>query len=265
MSRGTRVFGVIGWPVAHSLSPVIHRAAFRSLGVDAVSGALPVRPEDLAAAVAGIRALGIGGVSVTAPHKEAVVAHLDTLDAGAEEVGAVNTIARDGDALVGHNTDRAGLRRFLQDAGVAVEGASGLILGAGGAARACALALRDLGIGRLTIAAREPAAARMPVEAEAIAFEDAAAVAADVVVNATPLGWHGERVPVVPRRGQRVIDLVYRQTPLLEAARAAGAEAHDGLGMLAGQAASAVEIWAGSAPDISAMTDAAVDARARLV
>lgn len=254
----TPVYGVIGWPIAHSLSPAIHRAAFASLGLDAASAAFPVRLEDLGAAIAGIRALGISGVSVTAPHKVAVRAHLDAVAATADEVGAVNTIARDGDRLVGHNTDRAGFRRFLEDAGVGVQGVTALVLGAGGAARACALALRDLGVGRLTIAARDPAAAAVPVEADIVRFDEAAGLRADLVVNATPLGWGGEEIALGPWR--RVIDLVYRSTPLLEAARDAGAEVHDGLGMLVAQAASAVEIWTGSSPDVRAMAAAAREA-----
>lgn len=253
------VYGVIGWPISHSLSPAIHRAGFASVGLDAASAAFPVRPEDLGAAIAGIRALGISGVSVTAPHKVAVRAHLDAVAATADEVGAVNTIARDGDRLVGHNTDRAGFRRFLEDAGVGVEGVTALVLGAGGAARACALALRDLGVGGLTIAARDPAAAAaVPVEADILRFDEAAGLRADLVVNATPLGWGGEEISLGPWR--RVIDLVYRSTPLLEAARDAGAEVHDGLGMLVAQAASAVEIWTGSSPDVRAMAAAAREA-----
>lgn len=264
MSAG-RVFGIIGWPVAHSISPAIHNAAFRELGLDAHYVRFPVAPGALPKALAGARALGVEGLNVTMPHKVEAAGLVDALEGDAATLGAVNTIARRGEALVGHNTDADGFGRFVtEDASIEVAGTTALVLGAGGAARACAWALLRLGADRVVIAARSRERADDLARAigsgiEVIAFSAAGegAASANVVVNATPLGSGGEPAPVEPRAGQAVIDLAYRPTRLVEEARAAGAKAHDGLGMLVRQAALAIEIWTGSAAPIAAMDAAA--------
>lgn len=265
--------GILGWPLEHTLSPAIHNAAFRSLGIDWVYLSWPVAPEDLGAAVGGLRALGAEGANVTMPHKEAVIAHLDDVSGDARRIGAVNTIQRVGGSLVGHNTDVDGFRSFLiDDVGVDVEGKSALVLGAGGAARAVVCALDDLGAARIVIAARrqEQGTAIVPLavhqHAEVVDWPavDEVASTVDVVVNATPLGMAGEAVldGVQWREGQVVCDLVYRPptTPLMERARAEGAEARGGLGMLIHQAALSFRIWTGADPSLAAMSAAAVRA-----
>jgi shikimate dehydrogenase len=200
----TRVAAVLGWPVAHSLSPVIHNAAFDALEMDWTYVALPVQPGDVPAAVAGLRALGFAGANVTMPHKEAVAAVMDELADDADRLQAVNTIEMGADRLVGHNTDAPGFARFLErDAGFDPAGKTALVFGAGGAARACALAAARAGLTRIVVALREPARAApvaaaldgLATEVEAIAFDDAADLSADLVVNATPLERTGRRSP----------------------------------------------------------------------
>jgi shikimate dehydrogenase len=270
MRTGGHFAGVLGWPLEHTLSPPIQNAAFRALGMDWVYFAWPVAPEDLAAAVGGIRALGAMGANVTMPHKETVVDLLDEISGDASAVQAVNTIQRYGDKLIGHNTDVDGFRQFLTaDAGVDADGALALILGSGGAARAVVRAMADLGAAEITVVARdtdrasslgEIAPERTRVEPLEKATE--LATASDFVVNATPLGMKGEDpLPsVVWRPGQFVVDLVYMPptTRLVQRARSAGANASNGLGMLVHQAAASFRIWTGMDPSLEAMSAAAI-------
>jgi shikimate dehydrogenase len=262
--------GILGWPVRHSLSPVMHNAAFRSLGLDWVYLYWPVPPQDLGAAVGGISALGAAGANVTMPHKETVIEYLDDLSGDARRAGAVNTIQRVGDRLIGHNTDVDGFNQLLiADAGFDPAGKSALILGAGGAARAAALALADLDVGDVVIAGRSDDRAKGVASlgsGRPIPWEEAEATAGkvDLVVNATPLGMKDENpVPSARwRQDQCVVDLVYAPpvTALTSAARAAGAEAWGGLGMLVHQAAASFRIWTGQAPSTEVMSASAVRA-----
>jgi len=270
----TRVAAVLGWPVAHSLSPVIHNAAFTALGMDWTYVALPVEPGTVPAAVAGLRALGLSGANVTMPHKEAVADAMDELTEDAERVRAVNTIEVRDDRLVGHNTDAPGFARFLEhDAGFDPAGKTALLFGAGGAARACALAVARAGLTRIVVALREPARAAplaaaldgFETQVEAIAFDDAGDATADLVINATPLGAHGEELPL-PKLGSDglLVDLLYRPavTPAQQAARAAGVRAFGGLGLLLYQAALSFELWTGRPAPLEVMSAAALAALA---
>ena len=265
--------GVLGWPLTHTLSPAIHTAAFRRLGFDWAYLSFPVPPDLLPQAVGGLRALGAVGANVTIPHKETVIAHLDQLSGDAAAIGAVDTIQRLGDRLIGHNTDVDGFREFLAgDAGINVSGSRALVLGTGGAARAVVKALDDLDAAEIVIAARssERGSALTQLVGRAHAtvaeWDQAAALASDavIVVNATPLGGEGEDpVPDATwHPGQVVVDLVYSPpaTPLVEAARAAGADAWGGLGMLVRQAAASFQIWTGQDPPLETMSAAAVHA-----
>ena len=270
----TRVAAVLGWPVAHSLSPVIHNAAFEALGLDWTYVALPVEPGSVSAAVAGLRALGVAGANVTMPHKEAVADALDELTDDAERLRAVNTIELRGGRMVGHNTDAPGFARFLErDAGFDPAGRTAVLFGAGGAARACGLALARAGLTRLVVALREPARAAplaaaldgFPTELQAVTFDRASDQAADLVINATPLGAHGETLPLPALRGDAIfVDLLYRPavTPAQHAAREAGAGAFGGLGLLLHQAALSFELWTGQVPPLEVMSAAAVAALA---
>jgi len=270
----TRVVAVVGWPVAHSLSPVIHNAAFAALEMDWTYVALPVEPGAVPEAVAGVRALGFAGANVTMPHKEAVADAMDELTEDAGRLRAVNTIEVRGDRLVGHNTDAPGFARFLErDAGFDAAGKTALLFGAGGAARACALAVARAGLTRIVVALREPARAAplaaalgtFPTQVEVIGFDDAGDATVDLIVNATPLGAHGEDLPL-PKLGADgvLVDLLYRPavTPAQQAARAAGARAFGGLGLLLHQAALSFELWTGRPAPLEVMSAAAVAALA---
>ncbi|MDQ3916820.1 MAG: shikimate dehydrogenase [Actinomycetota bacterium] len=265
--------GILGWPLEHTLSPVIHNVGFRRVGLDWTYLSWPVEPRLLGDAVRGLRALGARGANVTMPHKETVIEHLDELSGDARDVGAVNTIQRVGDRLVGHNTDVDGFAEFLAgDAGCDARGKRALVLGAGGAARAVVRALDGLGVAEVCVAARSPEKAgalgelarRAPVRVEEWANAAKVAGDADVVVNATPLGAAGEHAlrGAELRPEQCIVDLLYvpPSTPLVEAARAAGAQAWGGLGMLVRQAAASFTIWTGQAAPLEAMSAAAIHA-----
>ncbi|HRW37514.1 MAG: shikimate dehydrogenase [Acidimicrobiales bacterium] len=269
--RGTtRVAAVIGSPISHSRSPSIVNAAFAAAGLDWAFVAFDVGAGRAEAAVAAMRSLGLGGLSVTMPHKEAVLPALDRVSDAAVALRAVNCIAWEGDELVGHNTDGDGLLRSLRlDAGVEVDGRRCAVLGAGGAARSVVRALAIGGAERVAVVNRTEARAREAAAlggAVAEVAEVAVVAEADLVVNATSVGM-GERGPDAPspvpegllHDGQVVVDLVYTplETALLRQAERAGARGIDGLGMLVHQAALAVERWTGVAPDVAAMRDAA--------
>lgn len=263
---------MIGWPVDHSLSPVIHNAAFREMALDWTYVALPVRPGELRAALLGLGALGFAGANVTMPHKTEAATLVEDLSEDAVRLGAVNTLVVGGAGLAGHNTDAPGFDRFLrEDVGLDPAGRSVLLYGAGGAARACALALARAGAAEIVVAVRVPARASALQHAlegtgttvHAVSFENASGLVADVVVNATPLGARGEVMPEPTfKAGMHVIDLLYQpaSTPLLGHARAAGATAFGGLGLLVHQAALSFELWTGQPPPLETMSAAAIAA-----
>ena len=275
----THVAGVIGWPVEHSLSPAIHNAAFDAAGLDWIYVPLPVPPGAMRAAADGLVALGFRGANVTMPHKTQSAALADELSEDARRLQAVNTFVVDGERLRGHNTDAPGFDRFLRrDAGFDPAGRSALVFGAGGAARAVALALAAGGLGLLSVAAREAARAddlvatvrdlSVEVEVEVVPFGEAEGLERDLVVNATPLGSDGATAPPIPalHEGVVVVDLLYypAPTPLQVAARDAGADAFGGLGMLLHQAALSFELWTGGPAPLDVMSAAAVTALAEL-
>jgi shikimate dehydrogenase len=268
----TRVAAVVGTPVRHSLSPALLNAAFAATHLDWTFVAFDVAEGGGAAAVQAMRTLGLGGLSVTMPHKVAVHAAVDELTPTADDLGAVNCVFWKGDRLVGDNTDGAGFLDALTiDAGVSVEGRRCVLLGAGGAGRAVARALGDAGCAELVVVNRSAAPAE---RAAALAGPNGtvggpdAVPAADLVVNATPLGMAGggramaDSLPLDPgalRPGQVVVDLIYHPavTPLLAAASRAGAAPVNGLGMLVHQAAHAFTRWTGRAAPVDAMRAAA--------
>jgi shikimate dehydrogenase len=257
---------VIGHPVAHSLSPAIHTAGFASIGADWQYLAFDVAPGSADAALAAMRTLGIGGLSVTMPHKEQVAECVDRLDALAAALRSVNTVslAADG-SLVGHSTDGAGLVAALAASGCEpADDYDVCVVGAGAAARSIVDALGRRTAGEVVVVNRSP------LRAEACAalagrgrVGDAADIAgAAVVVNATSVGMGSAEVPFDPallHAGQVVIDIVYHplRTALLEAAEARGCTTIDGLGMLVHQAALQQQHWLGRLPDVRAMRAAA--------
>ncbi|MGI9023736.1 MAG: shikimate dehydrogenase [Acidimicrobiales bacterium] len=278
---------VIGDPVRHSLSPAMHNAAFRAVGLDWVYLAFEVPEGGAAAAVAAVRALGVVGLSVTMPHKAAVTAALDRLTPVATALGAVNTVVnRPGGVLEGHNTDGAGFLDALRDdEGFEPAGRRCLVVGAGGAARAVVKALADAGAADVVVVNRTPsrasvAAALTGAVGRVGGIDEVAG--ADLIVNATPVGMAGvgesaevrpldrtatsaeaPGLPVDPADlgpGQLVVDLVYNPpvTALVAAARARGAAATGGLGMLSHQAAHAFRLWTGEDPPLAVMSAAAM-------
>ena len=270
----TRTLGIVGWPVRHSLSPTIHNAAFAALGLDWVFVPLPVAPGEAAAALTALRTLGFAGANVTMPHKTDVAEAVDALTEDARRLQAVNTVVVGSDGLAGHNTDAPGFDRFLRrDAGFDAAGRSTLIFGAGGAARACALALARADAARVTVAARDPAATDglrsacdgLRTDLAVVAFEDAPSHPAELVVNATPLGIDGETLPLPPLSPDTlVVDLLYHPavTPLQRSAREAGSTVFGGLGLLLHQAALSFEVWTGQQAPLEVMSAAAVTALA---
>ncbi len=268
MSGTTSIAGVIGWPVEGSLSPAIHNAAFAALGLDWVYVPLRVSPDGLRDALAGLEALGFSGANVTMPHKTEAADLIGNLSEDAERLRAVNTILIGSDGLKGHNTDAPGFDRFLRrDAVFDPAGKTALVYGAGGAARACALALARAGVGEIAVAVREPARADgvhralegFRASLRVLRLEDAVEERPSLVVNATPLGEDGQSLPL-PRISSDVlvVDLLYRPavTPLLSAANAAGARAFGGLGLLLHQAALSFELWTGREAPLEAMSAA---------
>ena len=271
----TRVAGVIGTPIRHSLSPAIFNAAFGAAGLDWTYLAFDVPEGAAGLALGGMRALGIEGLSVTMPHKAAVLDGLDELSPDAKALGAVNCISRRGGMLRGDNTDGPGLIDALRlDDGVEVAGLRTAVIGAGGAGRAVVRALAAAGAAEIAVVNRSPEPAQRAVALAGSAarvgrVEDVGE--ADLVVNATPLGMgvvvttagEPEPLPLDPERlhaGQIVVDLVYHPpvTPLLAAARERGARGINGLGMLIHQAAHAFRLWTSEEPPVEAMSAAAV-------
>ncbi len=267
------VVGVIGDPVHHSLSPTLHNAAFAALGIDWVSVAFPVAPGALGAALPGARALGVRGLSVTMPFKEAVAAAVGHTSPTAQRLGAVNCVVVEPDGCVGHNTDGAGFVAALgRGAGFDPAGRRCVVAGAGGAARAVVLALAQAGASEVVVVGRTPARTADAATLAGSAGRTGTPVdarGADLVVNATPAGMAGtegaeELPPIDPGllgRGQLAVDLVYapRPTRWLELAAGRGAATLDGLGMLVHQAAMQIELWSGRQAPVEAMWRAVAD------
>jgi shikimate dehydrogenase len=269
---GPRIAAVIGSPVAHSLSPVIHQAAFDAAGVDWVYTAFDITSGSADEAIAAMRLLGLAGLSVTMPHKSDVARVVDRLEPAARALGAVNTVSWDGDALVGSSTDGAGFVASLAEAGVDVTDARVAVIGAGGAARSVIDALGRAGAADITVLNRtqdraEQAATLSPAASVGIVSD---VTRADIVVNATSLGMGVApddatfvNMPCDPgllRAGQIVADLVYHplETVWIRAAAEIGATTIDGLGMLVHQAALQQVRWLGQCPDTAPMRAAAV-------
>lgn len=269
----TQLCAVIGNPVEHSLSPAIHNAAFQKLGLNLVY--LACRVEHLAGAVAGMRALGnLRGCSVTIPHKVAIVAMLDEVEATARHIGSVNTVVIDQGRLVGYNTDASGALRALDGAGVTLDHERVVLLGSGGAARAIAFGLADRtkarGLTILGIDERERLAlvrdlqAKTPLAVTEGHLDEqrirSALGDAQLLIHCTPVGMHPQVAQsVVPKdalhRTLAVMDIVYNplETRLLREAREAGCKTIRGLEMFLNQAVDQFELWTGKAAPTDVM------------
>jgi len=275
----TRLCAVIGNPVEHSLSPAIHNAAFQAAGLNYVYTAF--RVEDVAACLAGMRALhGFRGMSVTIPHKMAVMAHLDEIEPMAQRVGSVNTITNDGGRLIGATTDGPGTLRAFEEAGVSLDGKRVLFIGSGGAVRAVAFAVAELTRAEsITVIGRTPArvaaivddvAAKtaIPVKAANLATGLADAVAnSHVLIQGTPIGMHpnpGETPVPKDLLGPHHVcfDMVYRpnKTRFIQEAETVGCATVLGIEMLLNQAVLQFERWTGRPAPLPAMRTAALQA-----
>ena len=273
---GTRLLGLMGHPVAHSLSPRMHNASFLAEGVDYVYVAMDVAPEKLPAAVEGASVLGFRGFNLTMPHNRAILPLLDEIDEAAAVSGAVNTVVIESpEKLRGYNTDGSGFAQACGESGVALADRRVLLLGAGGAAAAIAVALVEGGTEWLRIVNRNvehaldlagklrEAGKKPEVEAYGPDAFDEAVSGAEVIVNATPLGMkEGDPLPVPVEYldgGREICDAVYvpgRETALIRHARERGARVVTGQRMLLYQGVEAQRLWTGLEPNVRAMDDA---------
>jgi shikimate dehydrogenase len=271
----TKVVGVMGWPIAHSLSPAMHNAAFDALGLNWRYVAFPVPPDQVGQALEGLKALGFCGTNVTVPHKEAVIPYLDRIPERVRRFGAVNTILVERDeegacALVGDNSDVQGFLRALRQGGFEPQGRQVTVVGAGGGARGVVYGLCIAQAAEVTVLNRTPERAErlasdMAAHAEGTALRALplseralleCAAQADLLVNTTTVGmWPHVEASIWPQDTPvpahlAVCDLVYRplRTRLLEQAQRGGATTIDGLGMLIAQGAISFEMWTGQWP-----------------
>jgi shikimate dehydrogenase len=260
--------GVIGWPVAHSLSPVLHGYWLKEHDIDGSYEKISTAPEDFAGVIARLRAEGYAGVNVTVPHKEAAFALADSNDAVAQSAGATNLLVFHGDGTSGRNTDAYGLMASLKNEIEILDGGSVLLLGAGGAARGALLSLDQLGAGTVHLLARDAAKAeklavalaphvKAKIIPGALADWKNAAGNAALVVNSTSAGMGGNPpleldLSVLPQDAA-VCDIVYHplETQLLKGAKARGLKTIDGLGMLMHQAVPSFEVFFGTRPEVT--------------
>lgn len=258
----TCLTGILGWPVSHSFSPLMHNAAFAALGIDYAYLPLPVEEKALATVLQALPKMGFRGVNVTIPHKVAVMRHLDEIDPSAERAGAVNTIVFEAGRAKGYNTDVGGFMASLASAGINVDRKEALLLGAGGAARAVLAGLLQAGA-NVAVAARDQAKARTLVElfteGKALAWQteefEQMLQKTDLIINCTPVGMHGKAEAELPLAWEKIApqavfcDLIYNplETPFLRRGRESGHQTLNGLQMLLEQGALAFELWTGRA------------------
>lgn len=262
----TRITGLFGYPVEHSISPDMHNAAFRKLGLNIVYVPFRVSPEYLADAIRSVRALNLLGVNVTVPHKERVLPLLERIDDEASFIGAVNTIVNDSEVLKGFNTDGRGFMKALSEEDVYLDGKKVIIIGTGGACRAISyyvsekashLALFDIEHSKAEKLKNDLGEIRNNVTILK-SLQDARHF--DVIVNATPLGMKSDDPsPLDPdfiTADMVICDLVYKKTKFLRDAEQRGARTLDGSGMLLWQGVLAFELWTGVKPPVSLMREA---------
>jgi shikimate dehydrogenase len=262
----TRLYGVMGDPVGHSLSPAMHNAAFRHTGYNGAYLAFHVI--DLPGAVNGIRALNIHGASVTLPHKVAVMDLLDQVDAAARQIGAVNTIVNESGRLCGFNSDSPGAMAALMEK-TPIEGKRVAVIGAGGAARALAYGIKING-GHLTIVNRSREKGRRLADELANDFcplDTFSGADVDILINTTSVGMspNADRTPVASsllRPGMTVMDIVYNplETKLIRSARHSGCTVVDGVSMFVHQGAIQFERWTGKKAPVRLMQQTVLDA-----
>ncbi len=281
----TKLLGVLGWPVEHSMSPVMHNAAIQAAGLNACYVPLPCPPEALGDVIAGMRGMGFLGANVTIPHKQAVIEHLDGLSEESRFTSSVNTLYWEGDRLMGTSTDAAGAVLNLREAGIELDGRKVVLLGTGGAARALAFVLgrgscAGLGSDRETFRlleitmlgrdrekaerlARDIAEGSLPgtaVRSGPLSEFAGLGSDADLIINCTSVGMAPNIMgcpidPTLLEPRHAVFDIVYqpRETVLLREARQRGCQTVEGIGMLVHQGAASFRTWFGRDPDTDVM------------
>ncbi len=273
ITGATKIYGIIGYPVSHSLSPLMQNAALSAAKIDGVYLPFAVKPEQLSAAVSGFRAVQLSGFNVTIPHKTSIISLLDELAPTAVQAGAVNTVVNDNGRLVGHNTDGDGLLKSLkEDLKFDPADSRVLLIGAGGAARGALAALCRAGVASVTVCNRTAGTASRlitdfklnypgidlkVIENGSLSYDLPADI--DLVINATSLGMAGEKIEglslaLLPDHA-KVYDMVYNPaiTPLLFEARGRGLMSVNGLGMLVSQGELAFSLWHSIAPETAVM------------
>ena len=274
----TRVCGVIGDPIEHSLSPIMHNAAFNSLNLGYVFLAFKVKSAEVGNAINGMRALGIVGLNVTMPHKKTVISHLDEIDQTAKFLNAVNTIHNKNGKLLGFNTDGVGALKALKENGANPAGKKVLLLGSGGAARAIAYALAQeadelVVLNRIVEQAKELASLLNRTFSKKVVADSLTPSAiqenlqgCDILVNATSVGMkpNSNQSVIAPewlKPNLAVMDIVYdpMETKLAKDAKSAGSKVVSGVEMLIYQGAASFEIWTGKSAPVEVMRKAALD------
>jgi shikimate dehydrogenase len=265
-----KLYGVMGDPISHSMSPIMHNSAFNQLGISAKYMAFHVTPDRLPSAVDGIRGLGISGINVTIPHKVSIMNHLDEIDPLALKIGAVNTVVNENGKLKGYNTDGVGfvhgLKELLREVNISSQ--SILLIGAGGAAKAIYFSLLADGVHNIDIANRTVTNAQNLINSQsasyskALSLENAEQALAnyDIVINTTSIGMYPivDEVPIELgklKNGAVISDIIYNplETKWLKQARELGAVTQNGVDMFIYQGALSFEKWTGIYPDIEHM------------
>lgn len=266
VSGKTKITGLFGYPVEHTMSPAMHNAAFSSLGLDICYVPFRVSPEELPDAVRAIKALNLVGVNITIPHKEKVIPLLDRVNEEASFIGAVNTIVNNEGILTGHNTDGRGFISSLTEKGVLIDNKEILVIGAGGASRAISYYLSEKASKLYLFDVEKIKAEKLINDLKNIrnnvfllnVLEKSGTP--DIIINATPLGLKAE--DPLPLNADFIspdmviCDLIYKKTKLLKVAENKGAITLDGLGMLLWQGVLAFELWTGIKPPVDIMREA---------
>lgn len=265
VSGKTKITGIFGYPVEHTLSPIMHNAAFQNLGLDMCYVPFMVLPEALPDAVMAIRSLNMLGVNITVPHKEKVIPLLDRVNEEASFIGAVNTVTNTEGILTGYNTDGRGFLSSLTEEGISIEGKNIIIIGAGGASRAISYYLSEMASALSLLDTDRPKAQKLVNDLNLIRsnvrllIDVENTIRPDIVINATPLGLKpDDPLPFNPdliTSDMVICNLVYKKTGLLKEAELRGAKIIEGSGMLLWQGVLAFELWTGVKPPVAIMRD----------
>ena len=278
IGASTNILCVIGHPIEHSMSPIMHNAALNELSLDYIYMAYDILPSELKKAILGFKKSNVKGINVTIPHKEKILNYIDELDPLSKQIGAVNTIKNEGGVLLGRNTDALGAKQALFDAGFKIEGKKALILGAGGAARAISFALSEE-IDEIFIVNRtEERAIKLANELQEKTKIKASGMemngktlrtlisSVDILINTTPIGMY-PKIDTSPiskdllHENLFIFDIIYNplQTRLLKDAKKVGSKTLNGLDMFINQGALAFEWWTSKKPNVKLMKEKIIE------